>query len=127
MTPDAFRRMALGMTGAEERSHMNHPDFRVGRKIFATIYTDGKQGMVSLTPEQQAGFLRDYPGMFVPAAGAWGRRGATMVQFAKADPEVVGEAMTLAWQNVTRIDATRNTTRTTARRRRPGRMAGAHT
>jgi hypothetical protein len=34
----------------------------------------------------------------VPAAGAWGRGGATMVQFAAADQEVVGEAMTLAWQ-----------------------------
>jgi YjbR len=98
MTPDQFRRIALGMSGAIEASHMNHPDFRVNGRIFATIAPDHRRGMVSLTPEQQAGFLRDHPEMFEPAAGAWGRGGATMVRFDAADEETVGEAMTLAWQ-----------------------------
>ena len=43
------------------------------------------QGMVKLTPDQQREFVRGAPGMFVPAAGAWGRGGCTMVQFAAAD------------------------------------------
>jgi YjbR len=98
MTPNQFRKIALGMDGAIEASHMNHPDFRANGKIFATIAPGNAQGMVSLTPDQQARFMREYPEMFVPAAGAWGRGGATMVQFAAADQEVVGEAMTLAWQ-----------------------------
>ena len=29
-TADDFRRLALGLDGAEQRSHMSAPDFRVG-------------------------------------------------------------------------------------------------
>ena len=54
--------------------------------------------MVSLTPEQQREVMREYPEMFVPASGAWGGQGATMVELRQAKAEAVGEAMTLAWQ-----------------------------
>jgi hypothetical protein len=94
--------MALAMAGAVEREHMGHPDFRApgpGGRIFATIHHSHETGGLMLTPEQQQGFLRDAPDAFFPAAGAWGRAGATMVRFAAADEETVGEAMTLAWQN----------------------------
>ena len=103
MTPKDFRRLAFGMYGAAEASHMNHPDFRVNGKIFATIHEDKVRGMVKLTPEQQERFIREYPAMFHPAAGAWGRQGSTMVSFADANEEAVGEAMTLAWQNLARV------------------------
>ncbi len=102
MTASDFRRIALGMEGAVEASHMNHPDFRVNGKIFSTIHADNAQGMVKLTPEQQERFTRQHPKVFHPAAGAWGRQGSTMVKFAEADAEVIGEAMTLAWQNLAR-------------------------
>jgi hypothetical protein len=100
MTPNQFRKIALGMDGAVEGSHMQHPDFRANGRIFATIHPNNKQGMVKLTPEQQGEFMRAHPEMFVPAAGSWGLQGATMVQFATADQEVVGEAVTVAWRNV---------------------------
>jgi YjbR len=99
MTAKEFRRIALGMAGAVEGEHMAHPDFRANGRIFATIHPDGKQGMVKLAPEQQREFMAANPAMFVPAAGAWGRSGCTMVQFSSADHDVVGEAMTLAWQS----------------------------
>jgi hypothetical protein len=54
--------------------------------------------MVSLSPEEQARFIEEAPTMFEPVAGAWGRGGATSVILAKADQEIVGEALTLAWQ-----------------------------
>src|SRR5437763_9887870 len=100
MTPNQFRRIALGMDGAVESAHMNHPDFRANGRIFATIAPDGVRGMVKLTPAQQAAFVRADAATFEPAAGAWGRGGSTMVRFASADAETVGEAMTLAWQGV---------------------------
>ena len=51
MTPDEFRRLALSMPDAVEHAHMNHPDFRVGKKIFATLgYPDGRSAMVKLKP-----------------------------------------------------------------------------
>jgi hypothetical protein len=98
VTIDQFRRIALGMNGAVEGSHMDHPDFRANGRIFATIYPDNARGMVKLTPEQQKEFMLSDPETFEPASGAWGRQGCTTVQLSAADEATVGEAMTLAWQ-----------------------------
>jgi hypothetical protein len=98
VTATQFRRLALGLEGVIEAEHMNHPDFRVGDKIFATLAPGLKKGMVSLSPEEQARFIEEAPKVFEPAAGAWGRGGATSVILAAADEEIVGEALTLAWK-----------------------------
>ncbi len=99
MTANQFRRIALSLPEVEERSHMNHPDFRVGGKVFATLgYPDKKWGMVKLTPEQQRMFVHENPGVFKPVTGAWGLGGATLVQLKAADAEVVQEALKLAWR-----------------------------
>lgn len=99
ITADEFRQLALSFPEAEERSHMNHPDFRVGGKIFATIAPDGLRGMVKLTPEQQAVLTRTDPDVFEPASGAWGRNGSTMLTFAAADEDTAREALAHAWRN----------------------------
>ena len=104
-----FRKMALAMTGAIERSHMNHPDFRANGRIFATLTADGKTGMVALTAAQQEVFMQRAGDVFRPAAGAWGRQGATLVALADADEETLGEAMTLAWQNTHKPSRKRRT------------------
>ena len=49
MTANEFRRLALDLPEAVEAEHMNHPDFRVRGKIFATLaYPDKSFGMVKL-------------------------------------------------------------------------------
>ena len=107
MRASDFRRIALGMEGAIERAHMGHPDFRANGKIFATLHSGDLFGMVMLTPEQQETFIAQYPAMFSPEAGAWGRQGCTRVRLETADEESVGEAMTLAWRNVNEKRAAR--------------------
>jgi len=102
-----FRRIALGMTGAVEGSHMAHPDFRVNGRIFATLHPDGKRGMVKLTPGQQQEFTDANPSTFEPASGAWGRQGCTMVRLNGVEEGTLGEAMTLAWQNAVRAGPAR--------------------
>jgi len=72
MTPNDFRRFALRLEGAEKSSHMGHPDFRVGGKIFATLASEDQgYGNVKLSPEQQAEFVAGLPGVFIPIAGGW--------------------------------------------------------
>lgn len=79
---------------------MDHPDFRVGGKIFATLGHAGDQwGMVKLTPEQQAAFVQSEPDVFQPVKGGWGRRGYTSVFLEKATTSVVRKAMVIAWRN----------------------------
>ena len=99
MTAEEFRQLALSFPEVEERSHMDHPDFRVGGKIFATISPDGVRGMVKLTPEQQAVLTRTDPTVFEPASGAWGRNGSTMLTFENADEATARQAVAAAWKN----------------------------
>jgi hypothetical protein len=117
MTQDRFRQIALSLPGAVEGAHMGHPDFRASGRIFATLSLNGTQGMVKLTPAQQQVFMDANAGVFTPASGAWGRQGCTMVLLKGLDAEVLGEAMTLAWQNS--AQATRSSRKKPARSRKP--------
>ena len=104
MTAAQFRRIVLGLDGVVEASHMSHPDFRSANgRIFASLNEDETRGIASLTPDQQADFIARAPKMFIPAAGAWGRGGWTMIDLKSADAEIVGEAVTLAWQRVSTL------------------------
>jgi hypothetical protein len=99
MTPAEFRRLTLRFPEAEESSHMNHPDFRVGGKIFATLaYPDKDHGMVVLPAEEQARFVREHPKAFVPAKSAWGRRGSTTVRLELVDKATLKSALEIAWR-----------------------------
>jgi hypothetical protein len=101
MTPHQFRRLALGMPEAVESSHMGHPDFRVGKKVFATLgYPDSKSGMVKLSAHQQAMLVSAEPEVFRPANGAWGKRGSTLVNLENLDEKTAASALRMAWTNV---------------------------
>jgi hypothetical protein len=124
MTDDDFRRVALEFDGAVEGAHMGHPDFRANNRIFASLRHDGATGMLKLTPEQQAVFLREHPRMFTPSPGAWGRGGCTDVVLAQARVPALRAAMLLAWEGV----MARPRPRALARSKpgeRPGRAAAA--
>jgi hypothetical protein len=100
MTAADFRRIALSLPETEEHAHMDHPDFRVAGKIFATLgYPDKTRGMVKLSPEEQHYFCKDYPDAFVPVKGAWGRKGATSVHLKAAKKEIMRKAIEAAWHN----------------------------
>ena len=99
MTEDDFRHLALALPEAQEGAHMNHPDFRVRGKVFATLWPADSRGVVMLTPEQQAMLVAAEPAMFTPVPGGWGRMGATNVMLANGDPASVRSALMMAWRN----------------------------
>jgi hypothetical protein len=100
MTAEEFRRMALSLPEAIEASHMGHPDFRVGGKIFATLSPPGQGwAMVKLTPEQQESFARTEPDVFAAFNGAWGKGGATKVHLRLAKKATLRAALVFAWRN----------------------------
>jgi len=99
MTSNDFRRIALSLEGAEEGSHMGHPDFRVGGYIFATLASQHLgYGNLMLTPELQADFVGELPDVFVPIAGGWGRMGSTHIRLAAANEDVLAGALRTAWK-----------------------------
>ncbi len=99
MTEAEFRAMALSLPGAVEASHMDHPDFRVGGKIFATLrYPGPGWGMIALTPDEQSLIVQAEPGVYTPVKGAWGRGGATLVDLKAARKRSVRTALAAAWR-----------------------------
>ena len=101
MSSNRFRRVALALPEAIEGSHQGHADFRIGKRIFATLgYPDDEWGMVKLTPEQQSMLVEAEPGIFRPVPGGWGKHGNTNVRLAKADATTLRSALTMAWQNI---------------------------
>jgi hypothetical protein len=101
MGPEEFRKLALCLPDSEERQHMDHPDFRVGERVFATLgYPDENWAMVKLTREQQAEFIGKEPAVFAPVKGRWGRNGATHVRLRGAPRESVKKALELARGNL---------------------------
>jgi hypothetical protein len=100
VTANDFRRLALSLPETIESAHMDHPDFRVRGKIFATLgYPEKGWGMVKLTPEQQHYFSKVDPAVFVPVKGAWGRQGATSVHLKTVSKTTLQRAISAAWRN----------------------------
>lgn len=99
MNDEQYRAVALAFPGAVESSHMNHPDFRVGGRIFATLWPARREGVAMLTPEQQEILAGAHPQWFSPAAGAWGRRGSTTIALDDIDEDVLRSALLIAWRN----------------------------
>jgi len=103
VTPEEFRHLALAHADAVESAHMNHPDFRVRGRVFATLgYPDGEYGMVKLARAKQAEFVRNSPKAFAPAKGAWGRQGATCVRLSAVKKRELASALLDAWSHVAR-------------------------
>ena len=101
MTAENFRRIALSFPETTESAHMDHPDFRVRGKIFATLgYPGDDFAMVKLTPDQQQVFVQAEPAIFEPVKGGWGRRGATNVHLRVAKQASARRALATAWGNV---------------------------
>ncbi len=99
MTTGEFRRMALALPGASESAHHDHPDFRVGGRIFATLgFRGDSQGMVRLPLDEQRRLVTSDPDAFEPAKGAWGRQGCTIVHLEAAKKSTVKKAIATAWE-----------------------------
>jgi hypothetical protein len=114
MTAAEFRRLTLSFPETAESAHMEHPDFRVGGKVFATLgYPSAGWAMVKLMPDEQQDFVRTEPEVFVTVKGGWGRRGATNVRLKAVRKASLRKALEAAWRNtapkriVAELDAAR--------------------
>jgi hypothetical protein len=100
VSPAETRKIALSLPEAVEMSHFDQPDFRVRKKIFATLAADKNQAVVKLGPEEQQMLVESAPKVFSPVPGGWGRKGWTVVNLKAANAATVKEAMMRGWRNV---------------------------
>ena len=111
VTANDFRRLALSLPESIEAEHMNHPDFRVRGKIFATLaYPDKSFGMVNLSLPDQLRFTQADKEAFTPVPGFWGEHGSTHVHLKEAKKLMVQKALTAAWQHAAPKDLRQQTT-----------------
>ena len=100
MLPEDVRALALLLPRVIEGVHMGHPDFRVGGRIFATIWTDEDRVVVKLRPDLQAHLTESEPDVFEAIAGSWGARGWTNIDLTTTDEEQLQSALLAAWSAV---------------------------
>ena len=98
MSPDGFRKLALALPEAEEKSHFGKADFRVRNKIFASL--PDTAAVVKLSPGQQEMLVAAEPSIFQSVKGGWGKQGWTRVELASADETTARSALQMAWRNV---------------------------
>jgi hypothetical protein len=96
MTADGARAIALSFEGAVEQDHHGRPSFRVGGKIFATLWTD-EQLNVMLPGDRIEQVVADEPQRC--EAVHWGKRlAAVRVHLLAADDALVEPLLAEAWQ-----------------------------
>ncbi len=96
MTSDQAREVALALPEAVEQDHHGKPSFRVGGKIFATLWDDGHMN-VMLDEGGTLMAVETHPGTC--AEVWWGKRlAAVRVELALAEPEFLAGLLEQAWE-----------------------------
>lgn len=97
---NAARQLALSLPEAEEHSHFHLPDFRVKKKIFASLHEDKNLMMVKLNTIDQSVFCEIDSNIIYPVPGGWGKKGSTFINLKKIKKEMLMDALTTAWKTV---------------------------
>jgi hypothetical protein len=97
VSPHEARSLALSLPEAVELDHHGRPSFRVGGRIFATLWNEGRMNV-----------MLDEGGILTAVESApdvcekiwWGKRLAAVgVSLARADVELLGELLADAWEH----------------------------
>jgi hypothetical protein len=97
-TVTTARRIALACPEAVESAHMGHPDFRVGGKIFMTLWPADKRAVVKLPVPDQHALVQMDPEAF--SLGGWSHQGWTNVHLARVNAAQLRVLADAAWRNV---------------------------
>jgi hypothetical protein len=96
LSADEARSLALSLPEAVELDHHGRPSFRVGGRIFATLWDDRRMNVML----DEGGILTAVES--APAVCEqvwWGKRLAAVgVALARADRELLGDLLTDAWE-----------------------------
>ena len=96
VTPDEARALAIELAGAVEQDHHGRVSFRVGGKIFATLWSNEQMNVML----DEGGILTavgDEPGTCAPVH--WGKRLAAVgVSLPSARSEYLAQLLREAWE-----------------------------
>lgn len=92
------RRIALACPEAVEGAHMGHPDFRVGGRIFMTLWPADRRAVVKLPPADQQALVQMDPDAF--SVGGWAHQGWTSIHLARVNAAQLRLIARAAWRSV---------------------------
>jgi hypothetical protein len=93
--PDDARRLALALPESTEQDHHGRPSFRVGNRIFATLW-DGRHMNVMLDQPGILTAVQDHPWC---AERWWGKRlAAVTIDLERADSAALTQLLADAWE-----------------------------
>jgi hypothetical protein len=96
VSPDEARALALGLPEAAEQDHHGRPSFRVGGRIFATLWSDERMN-VMLDDDGILTAIDAAPDACEPVR--WGKRlAAVAVLLRRVEAEPLREWLTDAWE-----------------------------
>ena len=97
MTPDGVRALVAQLPETEERAHHGHPDFRVRKKIFATLWPDDNRSVLRLGCLEARALATQRPEVYRLVSDrepyAW-----LSVQLEHADPQEFEDLLEEAWR-----------------------------
>ena len=94
------RQSALSLPEVEEKSHFDTPDFRINKKIFASLHEGKNLMMVKLSLVDQSVFCAYDADIIFPVPGGWGKKGATYINLKKVRRAMLLDALSTAWKTV---------------------------
>ena len=98
--PEIFREIALSLPETTEQPHFEKTSFRVGKKIFATLDTRTNPACVKLSETHQDVFSAFDRTVVFPVPNKWGLQGWTNIDLVKVNPELLADAVTMAYCEV---------------------------
>ena len=100
---ETARQIALSLPDTEEYNHFGRPAFKIkGKSTFATLWPPENLMMVKLSLIDQSVFNSFDPSIFYPVPNKWGLKGATFIELSKARPDMLQDAITIAWEKASK-------------------------
>ena len=98
---ETFRQLSLSFANTNEQPHFEKTSFRVGGKIFATLDIENLKACLKFSPYDQQQYCLINKAIF-PVENNWGRNGWTFIQIDKITEELMVEALTSAYKEVSK-------------------------
>lgn len=95
-----FKTWSLSFPGSSEEPHFEKTSFRVKKKIFATLDEKTGKAVLKLNLVDQEILSSLGKTAVYPVANKWGLQGWTVFELDNAQPEMVQDALQLAYQCV---------------------------
>ncbi len=97
---ETFRELALSFEEATEEPHFEKSSFRVRKKIFATLNVQKLQLVLKFSEIEQSIFCEIDSSIIYPVAGAWGKKGWSIVELSSIKKDILIDALTTSYCQV---------------------------